>query len=73
MRSISSLDGPLKASRPLSRLCAGRQGVARRACEGLNPHRPSRTPPRLRSTCVYLKSSRDRVRTWGRLRGEDFR
>jgi hypothetical protein len=39
MRWIPSLDGPLKASRPLSRLCGCRQGVARRACEELNPHR----------------------------------
>jgi hypothetical protein len=40
MRSIPSLDGPLKASRRLSRLVWKSAGsVARRAGEGLNLHR----------------------------------
>lgn len=39
MRQIPSLDGPLKATRRLSGLLWGRQGGARRACEGLNLHR----------------------------------
>jgi hypothetical protein len=38
MRQNPSLSGPLKATRRLSGGCAGRQGNARNACEGLNPH-----------------------------------
>ena len=39
MRQISSLDGPLKPYGGSRGGCGGLQGVARRACEGLNLHR----------------------------------
>jgi hypothetical protein len=39
MRQNPSLSSPLKATRRLPGGCGGRQGAARRACEGLNPHR----------------------------------
>jgi hypothetical protein len=45
MRQNPSLDGPLKASLRLSGVYGGRQGVARRACEGLNPHRTASDSP----------------------------
>ena len=39
MRQNPSLSGPLKATRRLLGACGSREGVARNACEGLNPHR----------------------------------
>jgi hypothetical protein len=46
MRQNSSLDGSLKATRRLPEGCGGRQGIARSACEGLNPHRDRLGLPR---------------------------
>jgi hypothetical protein len=40
-----SLSGPLKATRRLSEGCGGRQGIARSACEELNPHRTASDSP----------------------------
>jgi hypothetical protein len=58
MRQIPSLDGPLKATLRLS----GLVGASRVVREGPSKNRisigPLRTGSRLRSTCVYLKSSR---------------
>lgn len=39
MRQIPSLDSPLKPHGGSRGLCGGRQGGARRTCEGLNLHR----------------------------------
>jgi len=39
MRQNPSLSSLLKATRRLSGVCGDRQGIARSACEGLNPHR----------------------------------
>ena len=73
MRSNSSLDGPLKASRPLSRLCGGRQGVARRACEGLNPHRTVSDSPAASFNLRLSEILPGPVEDCRRSRGEDFR
>jgi hypothetical protein len=59
MRSIPSLDGPLKASRRLLRLVWKSAGCRAKGLRSLNLHRAGSTRPRLR--CAYLKSSRGGV------------
>ena len=61
MRPIPSLGSSLKASRSLSRLVGKPAGRYAKGLLGTGSD-----SPRLRPTCVYLKSSRDRSRTSGR-------
>ena len=66
MRQNPSLDGPLKATRRLSQGYGGQQGVARRPCEGLNPHRTASGSPNLRLSETLPESSEDSgMISWG--------
>jgi hypothetical protein len=73
MRQNLSLDGPLKATRWLSGGYGARQGAARSACEGLNPHRTASDSPAASFNRRLSEILPGPAEDFGRLRGEDFR
>jgi hypothetical protein len=72
MRQVPSLDGPLAASRRLSGVYGGRQGIARSVCQGLNPHRTTSDSPAASFNLRLSEILPEPVEDCGGLRREDF-